>query len=241
MIASMMAQERSLHHDEVHDGFSKSEWCPWWLSERLLHHNGIHDGCSNSEWCPWCIGEQGVGLEGATPLWKKKNMTPPSLQNHPHPLRNGFWPPTPDFELFKLATFIFLEKKNLKEKKISPAGAGTSFCPKTPKSAIKKFCRPPSSPTLKNFFMTPPSKNFYDPPPAPKSLLTYVKNAHFIMMTPERLLLHGPWWLSERLLHHNDIHDGCSCSNSEWCPWWLSERLLHHNDIYDDRAFTSSW
>ena len=62
------------------------------------------------------IGEQGVGLEGGYPPLKKKIMTPPSLQNHPHPLRNGFWPPTPDFELFKLATFFFfLEKKKLKK------------------------------------------------------------------------------------------------------------------------------
>ena len=33
--------------------------------------------------------------------------------------------------------------------------------------------RPPLSTPLRRFFMTPPSKNFYDPPLAPKSLHTY--------------------------------------------------------------------
>ena len=53
MIASMMAQEHSLHHDKVQDGFSKSGWCPWWLSEHSLHLDDVHDGFSKSEWCPW--------------------------------------------------------------------------------------------------------------------------------------------------------------------------------------------
>ena len=33
--------------------------------------------------------------------------------------------------------------------------------------------RPPLSTPLRRFFMTPPSKKFYDPPLAPKSLHTY--------------------------------------------------------------------
>ena len=68
------------------------------------------------------------------------------------------------------AWFFFEKKKILEEKKFSPAGAGTSFCPKTPKSAIKKFCRPPSSPkelrsslsevtakTFRSHYTVPPS------------------------------------------------------------------------------------
>ena len=55
------------------------------------------------------------GAKGVLPPLEKKFMTPPSIQNDPNPLRNGFWPPYPDFELFKLATF-FLEKKNLEKK-----------------------------------------------------------------------------------------------------------------------------
>ena len=51
------------------------------------------------------------------------------------------------------------------EKKFSPAHAGTGFGPKELKSAIKNFSPAPPQP--------PPKKIFYDPPLAPKSLLTY--------------------------------------------------------------------
>ena len=88
----------------------------------------------------------------------------------------AFDPLPPDFELFKLATF-FLEKKiekKILEKKISPAGAGTSFWPKRPKSAIFFFVNPPPAPPWNYFLWPPPSKKFYDPL-APKSLLTYAE------------------------------------------------------------------
>ena len=58
--------------------------------------------------CCGTIDEQGGGgAKGVLPPLEKNFMTPPSIQNDPHPLRNGFWPPYPDFELFKLATFFF--------------------------------------------------------------------------------------------------------------------------------------
>ena len=102
----------------------------------------------------WARGGAGGGYP---PLKKKNYDPPPSLQNHPHPLRNGFWPPTPDFELFKLATFFFFKKKKSGRIFFLPAGAGTRFCPKTPKSAIKKNCRPPPAPPWKNFLWPPSS------------------------------------------------------------------------------------
>ena len=71
----------------------------------------------------------------------------------PTPSEMAFDPPYPDFELFKLATFFFLEKKKfwkknfwkkkLWKKKFSPADAGTSFRPKKPKSAIKNVSPAP--------------------------------------------------------------------------------------------------
>ena len=102
---------------------------------------------------------KGWGWRGATPCWKKNYDPPSSLQNHPHPLRNGFWPPTPDFEFFKLATFFFLEK-NSGRKKIF---AGSSFCLKRPKSAIKFLLLTPLQPHPKKKFMTPLAKKFMTP------------------------------------------------------------------------------
>ena len=103
-----------------------------------------------------------------------------------HPPVSSPGPPYPDFELFKLATFFFFRKKmfrkkkilekNFLEKKFSPADAAASFRPKKPKSAIKNVSPAPLSTPLRRFFMTPPSKKFYDPPLAPKSLHTYAVN-----------------------------------------------------------------
>ena len=106
----------------------------------------------------YSIGEQGGWLRGGYPLLKKSFMTPPNTQNDPHPLRNGFWPPTWIFSFLSGRRFFSrkkFKKKNL-EKKFSPAHAGTGFGPKKPKSAIKKNSPAPLSHHLKNFFMTPP-------------------------------------------------------------------------------------
>ena len=42
--------------------------------------------------------------------------------------------------------------------------------------------RPPLAPLKRIFYDPPPSKNFYDPPLAPKSLHTYVSDAHHIYL-----------------------------------------------------------
>ena len=126
--------------------------------------------------------------KGVLPLRRKKNDDPPSsIQNDPHPLRNGFLTPYPNFELFKLATFFFLRKKeykkNLEKKFFSPSDACTCFRPEKSKSAIKNVSPAPLSTPLSKIFMTPPPAIFYDPLlVAPKSLHTYVCMLHICLL-----------------------------------------------------------
>ena len=84
-------------------------------------------------------------------------MTPLAFKTTPTPSEMAFDPLPQISSFLSYSDVFFLEKKILEEKKFSPAGAGTSFCPKTPKSAIKKFLSTPLQPHPENFF--------YDPPP----------------------------------------------------------------------------
>ena len=114
------------------------------------------------------IGEQGGGVRGVYPVWKKTLWPPSKIQNDPHPLRNGFWPPI----RFWAGDVCFFREdiKNLpRKKKFSPPYAGTSSWPKRAKTAIKflawdppdplcfKFLWPPSS--SKKIFWPPSSRN----------------------------------------------------------------------------------
>ena len=109
------------------------------------------------------IGEQGGGVRGGSTPSEFFLWPPSKIQNDPHPLRNGFWPPI-RFWASDVCFFRKDVKKFAQKKKFSPPYAGTSSWPKRAKTAIKFLAWDPPGPLCFNFLWPSSSKKIFWPP-----------------------------------------------------------------------------
>ena len=119
---SMMAPERLLHYNDVHDdGFNKSGWRPWWLQN--VHFNDqIRQFRPKRDWLlsntqktheslaffchiqhRWARGVSG----GVDPHLFRFFYYPPKVQIDPTPSRSAFLTPSLDFGFLTGDVFFF--------------------------------------------------------------------------------------------------------------------------------------
>ena len=118
----------------------------------------------------------GGGVRGGFyPVWKFFSWPPSKIQNDPHPLRNGFWPPIRFW-----AGDVFFLRKDIKkicpEKNFFAGLCRHQFLAKEGQNSHKNFIEGPPWPPLFQFFMTPLdplAKKSFDPPLEMATLLTY--------------------------------------------------------------------
>ena len=108
------------------------------------------------------IGEQGGGQGGFYPVWNFFLWPPSKIQNDPHPLRNGFWPPirfwAGDVCFFREDIKKFAQKKNFR--RLTPA----PVLGQRAKTAIKFLGLDPPDPLCFKFLWPPSSKKIFWPP-----------------------------------------------------------------------------